>query len=369
MPIQPILVGLQGLFLLSPLHGNGLGPAEETRSAASGSQDWLELDREIAGLGALSAQGGAAVELHGRLRTSAVTADEVFGGATDDVSGFDIREARIELEGTVGDYDFVVSTSSTGGALSLTDAYVATDLTGSVGLAVGRFKQPFLYTGRLETKHLLFLDRTQNGEQTSVRDVGALVRGDFDAFHWILSAQNGVNGPFADSLYLAHARYDVLGNPFDQYEGAFGAEEGIHLGIGGSVAVDGGLENGTKVGGEIELTQGPFYVHADAVAYDEEYDDPNLPLEPDLFLGTPLSDTNPYSVTLAYLLGNEEVELALRYESFDDDEDTSRFMVGVNWYTQGLGHEAKWQLGYTEVSSDLDALEGDRIELGLALAW
>ncbi len=354
---------LLGVLLLVP------NTASTAPSGEDGNADWLELDREIASLHTLPDDGGEnGVAIHGRLRTSYVSGDEFFGGGVDDVSGVTLREARIELEGGVGDYGFLVSTSSTGGSFSLTDAYVTKDLSSTIYGTFGRFKQPFLYTGRVLTKYLLFFDRTITGAQSSGRDLGAMLTGDFQAFHWILALQNGEDGALSDSLYLAHGRFDVLGHPFDMYEGSYDAMAGLNLGVGVSWAADDGLDNGMKTGVEAELSTGPFYVLVDAIAYDEEYDDPVAPADPDLVLGTSLADTNPYSVTVAYLLGDQQYELAMRFESFDDTSDTNRLSFGLNWYTE-LGHLAKWQLDYSELSSDSSALEGNRVELGLALAW
>jgi hypothetical protein len=337
---------------------------------------WLDLDREIAGMDETLDGSTSLLELHGRLRLTYANGDENYTGNSGNLSGVELRDARLELEGNVLESDLVVSADAADGSLELRDAYFTHMLSDSIRATVGRFKQPFLYSGRLSTKNLMLFDRTITGEQNHDWDQGLMVDGGFGAFHWLASLQNGVTGSLSDSLWVLHLRMDVLGHPFDEYEGAWGSSEGMNLGIGVSFGDDGGIDNGTKTAVEGELSQGPFYLHAEATAYDEDYDvatqlDPDEiltgfdPMGP-VFRGK--ADTTPSSATFGFLMGESQWELAVRYDNFDDTFDTGKITFGLTRFSD-RGHDGKWQLNYTEFDSDNIAYKGNRLEIGYALGW
>jgi hypothetical protein len=76
-----------------------------------------------------------------------------------------------------------------------------------------------------------------------------------------------------------------------------------------------------------------------------------------------LGDITPWSVTASMIFGDDEFEGALRYESLDDDDDTSLMTAGVNWYL--TGRNAYWSLNYQAFDSDDSDIDGDIIAVGL----
>jgi hypothetical protein len=337
---------------------------------------WLDLDREIAGMTDSLGGGASTFDLHGRARITYANGDEIYTGTSEKLSGVVLRDARLELEASVLESDLVISVDGADGSADLRDAYFSHRLSDSTRATVGRYKQPFLYSGRLSTKNLMLFDRTITGEQNHAWDAGLMVDGGFGSFHWLASLQNGVTGSLSDRLWVLHLRMDVLGTPFDEYEGAWGGAEGMNLGIGVAYGDDGGIDNGTKTAVEAELSQGPFYLHAEAIAYDEDYDVATQ-LDEDVILDSfdPLSpvfrgkaDTTPSSLTFGYLMGEAEWELVVRYDSFDDIFDTGKVTFGLTRFSD-RGHDGKWQFTYTEFDSDNVAFKGNRLEIGYALGW
>ena len=70
---------------------------------------------------------------------------------------------------------------------------------------------------------------------------------------------------------------------------------------------------------------------------------------------------------LAYLFGSN-YEVAFRYDDWDDDDETTRYNVGLNRYIDG--HDIKWQLNYSTGKSDKNKEnENDVIALGIAVGF
>lgn len=357
-----------------------LTPAPAVPPAPGGEDersDWLDLDREITSLASVLAQddGALAPSWGGYLRIAyGLSDDEFFSGAPGaDVSGFDLRSVRLVGRGEVGDYRYVVSFDGEDGTFSIRDAYASWSCSESIELSMGRFKRPLLYAGNVSSSRLLFLDRTNNGAQNDTRDVGVRVDGDFGQFGWLVAVQNGEDGGQQDDMQITgRIEYDAIGDAFDRWEGAYMAPEGMNLGFAVAVADDMAVTNGTRTAGEVEMTTGSFYLRADVVVHDEEYDLPSgTPggFDPDEVVGTNKADTNPYGVLLSYLFGESEYELLAGYDSLDDPANTGRVRVGLNWYQDGLGHKRKWTFSYSDFSSDDDLLEGDIWEVGLTLGF
>ena len=76
--------------------------------------------------------------------------------------------------------------------------------------------------------------------------------------------------------------------------------------------------------------------------------------------------TSPYDVTVAYAL-NDDYELALRYEDFDDADGTDIIRTGVTRYLDG--HGLKWQVDWASTDSRSVFGGSDAITVGLTLAW
>jgi hypothetical protein len=74
----------------------------------------------------------------------------------------------------------------------------------------------------------------------------------------------------------------------------------------------------------------------------------------------------PFNVAGSFVIMPDQLEAAIRYEDFDDVDNTNWITVGANWYLQG--HAAKWQFNYITSSSDDAALETDHFQIGLTVS-
>ena len=69
----------------------------------NGAEDWSSLDREIESLATSLAPQGGGFSVDGYLRSRYANSSDVAIGSGD-LSGFNIDNARVELNGSVGDY-------------------------------------------------------------------------------------------------------------------------------------------------------------------------------------------------------------------------------------------------------------------------
>jgi hypothetical protein len=185
-----------------------------------------------------------------------------------------------------------------------------------------------------------------------------------ERFQWWAAVRNGADGVASERNYYARLVFNAVGTgAFGKNEGAYGYEGKTNLSFGAAVSEDEGISDGTRIFGEAGATWSAWSFYGDVVRYDDDYD-LSSGLDPDAS-PIPLADTTPYTLTLSHLFFGDRLELAGRYEDFDDDDDTHRASLGLNYYM--VGHDAKWQLSVTEQDSDVDGLEGTLLELGLSL--
>lgn len=339
--------------------------------AALADEAWLDLDREINALAtSFAREGEAGLSWSAYIITTYVnTSDAVFSGGPEDLSGIVLRRARIDARGGVGDLGFKISTGLENGEAELLDAYVSHQLCGNSRILVGRFRQPLFSTGLRSTKFNLFYEREFNGAENNARDLGVQLRGDLMRFHWWVALQNGFDSQADSALMTGRLEYDLVGNPFNPYEGAWMAPEGMNAGLAIAGAEDGGIENGSVGAAEVELSRGPLYFGVTVASYDEFYDQTAGfadGRDPDALLGQNLADRNPFSFTISYLF-SERYEWAVRYESLEDDQNTGRFSAALHRYDPEFGPLSQWALNWVNLSSDDPTLEGSRFELGVTL--
>ena len=80
-----------------------------------------------------------------------------------------------------------------------------------------------------------------------------------------------------------------------------------------------------------------------------------------------LGNTTPFAVAGTYMLTPDTWEVGVRYQDFDDEENTDLIEVAVNHYMEG--HDLKWTLQYSTSNSDEGDLEIDLITLGLTAGF
>ena len=332
--------------------------------------DWLELDREITNLHrSILAQDDNNLRFGLDLIVSGATSDDPFYQiAGDDLAGFQLRRARLTARGNVGNASYKISGELSSGTLTLRDAYASWKLSDASTTRFGRYKTPLLWGGFSSAFYELFHDKTITSGQNDDRQIGVYWNHSIGQWSWILNAQNGVDGQSDDLFFVGRIQYDVLGDTaFGKYHGAYGYDDHVQLSVAVSAADDQGIDDGTLTAAEVGLVTNGFSLRADAVQYDEDYDDPLALLDPDEILGTSKADTSPFTVTGTYLFGNSRWELIGRLEEFDDDMDTSRASGGLIYYSEA-GPEGRWAFLVQDMSSDDPLMEGTRIELSFSLA-
>ncbi|MFN0244493.1 MAG: porin [Planctomycetota bacterium] len=363
-------------------------------------KEWSSLDKELESLtSSLSAQNtGPKVGgwIHSSWRHSSdvevETDPTTTPPTTEDQSGFQLDTVRLEITGDAGsDYGYKLSFDfaegieagvdangddvTLGGIASLKDAYATWKIGDIVNGKMGRFKQPFLRSALVSDNRLLFLQRTGIGELVR-RDLGLAFSGDYDTVHWWIAAQNGGDGQADEYLFTGRVTADLMGSSVGKVEGAYGAGDETALFVGAQVADEGTLDDGMFWGIEAALTAGPIAISAEMVDFDkgsvvggnDEFGvhDPILSnIDSDLATSD-VADTTPWNATASYMF-TEMYEAAVRYEDSDNDEDTNAFHVAVNRYVQG--HDIKWTLQWTNISSDatLANPEGDITQIGVGL--
>jgi len=342
-----------------------IGLAASALFAASASANtgdsWLQLDKEIASLNSsVSSDGGMGV--------SGYIADW-YTSNTDTPSnkgGWKFKSLRLTFKGNVEDMAVKVSYSLKSGTAALKDAYVKWEITDGLDLAVGRFKRPFAWNFVTSSSRLLFYDNSMNGNNED-RDTGFMLSGKLgdDMLDWRAAMTNGDDGTSDKQRYTARVTANVAGEgAFRKHEGAVGSRDELDASIGVSYSSDKSLTTGfDKVGVDGAMTVAGFFASFDVI--DWSADAVGTVFDKDT--GIDVDNTTPWSLTGSYLL-RDDMELAVRYEDFDDAANTNRTTVGFNFY-QILPHRAKWMINYSDLTSDTLALEEQIIRVGLVLSF
>jgi len=339
---------------------------------AQNQGDWQGLDQEIQNL-ASSLQGESGVNISGftiiRWDNSSDVTPYGLPVGPEDLSGFDIQNARIAITGEVGDYGFKIQPDFASSTI-LKDAKVWWNFGDNFKLTVGQYKVPFARRWLTGQQKLAFLDRSlylvDYGETTpplmtvaprdyAVRDQGVMVGGTMEMFDWDISISNGTDG--TEKKYMIAGRVDVnvLGGGAPDYEGGYGLGDESALTIGGGYVNDAGLPDGKSSWTLDALwAMNPFTVGASVVGQGKGYSVSNE------------SETS-WDVYGTYMFTPNEWEFALKYENVDDVAQTKAFTVGVNWYL--YGPDSKWQLNYKNLSRDSGFADGGVIEAGLVLSF
>jgi hypothetical protein len=332
--------------------------------AGPGSEDWSTLDKDIENLASSITVQDSGLALEGFIRSIYSNSSDITVNGND-LGGFTMANARLELNGSVADYGMKIQldagTAITGSnTATLLDAYGTFAITDQISGQMGQFRPPFLWSSQLDEDEFILLSRPINGGIWSARDNGLMFTGTFSQLGVSVAAQNGNDGAGDELAFTGRVDFDVLGAGIGMVEGAYGADEGSNMTVGVAIYDDGNLSDGTALGFDAGFVSGAFSVYGEVADYDADFTF-TIP-------GTPIAvgDTTPYSVTAGFMVSPEEWEVAARYEDADDTNDTTRITVGVNYYVQG--HAAKWSLNYDTIDSDLSLIEADIISVGLTVS-
>ena len=326
-------------------------------SAFATDNGWVSLDQEINNLNAsLSAQNATGPKLGGYVRVrydnsgDIVVADPL-GSGDHDLSGFSMQNVRVEISGDAGsDYSYKVSFDLSSGTADLKDAYAKFKIGDSVTGMFGRFKANFLRSSTVADNKTVLLDRTilGSGPEWNSRDEGVQLGFNYDTINVTVSGQNGTDLNGKEYELCAKASINLMGGGVGKVEGAYGAGDATALTLGISYLDDANLPSGTAIGFEAELTSGPFSIAGETVSMDTD-NHIDLDIDRDATADIVITDGQPWDVTGSYLF-SDMWEGVVRYEDFDDVDNSNLTTFGVNYFVSG--HDIKWTAQYQTLSTD-----------------
>jgi hypothetical protein len=250
------------------------------------------------------------------------------------LAGMSLANARLSIDARAQDLRIYLSLESAAqeeglgwlaksgeaGELEVLDAFGALDVTDAVTVQVGQFRPPTLFTTLLEENELLFIDRTYNSLFWQQRQAGAQVHLDGGRLEGWLALQDGQDNDGREVAFTGRGSLRLFGEgEAPRREGAYDADLGSTLYLGGSWYHDGSIDEASAWSAEA------YFTH-EWLALSGELIDP----EPGL-LGGHLF----WSATGAIELVPETWELAARYEDFRSRSDTFAYRVGINRYLHG----------------------------------
>ncbi len=341
-----------------------------TTPALATETSWSATDRDLAGLSTSLTQGATGVSVSGFLRSSYASSSDIQVG-TDDLGGFSIDDAQIWVNGSIGDFSVVVQSEASSssntigdvggtGALSLLDAYASWKATEQLKVQLGQFRPAFLGSSLRNENNLLFINRSALGAEFAFRDQGLQLSGAFGMLNFAVYAQNGSDGAAKEMSYGFRVEATPMGTASNN-EGVLGAADNASLTVGlGYLTNDGAVSDDISLGIDANFTMGVFGVSAEIVDLDK-----GATLSLPGGVGV-VSDATPFNAAASFAVMPDQLELAVRYEDFDDSDNTTAITIGANWYLQG--HAAKWQANYVTVAADTSANEFDLIQVGLTVS-
>jgi hypothetical protein len=361
--------------------------------ADPGDNEWLELDGEINSLASAlqpSSQDGMGWAILLRFTYTYSSSDIATNGnnapfgSDADISGFEFQDVDLAFWGSVAEYGYRVSADIDGNgskvddqgdvsseSFALEDAYGYWDCGGYVTATAGQFKANTFRSASIDPENQLFIDRTALGGAHDFWDLGVQTHGDYEAFSYWASAQNGANGDQSDHYYSVRVEWAYNAGA-GTGTGAMGGNDELNFTVGAAYAQhDAGLVGGNEddlVGIDVA---GNFSSFGFAGEYAHLGDDAFRGTGNDVGEGTgfPLvlvPDSNPWAIMASFLI-NPEWEVAARYEDLDNDDslgdDNDILSVAVVWYRSG--NNAKWTAQWSDYGADGD--DGSIFQIGLTL--
>jgi hypothetical protein len=381
--------------------------------AGSGTEDWTKLDLDIESLATSLAPQSSGASVNGFVKTSYAGSSDVSiadptsaTGGTNDLGGFSLDVIRLNFMGSVGNFGLFISldgatqtanvtpndaagnpqtpgeslggvplmlpshlsgSTGTAGGVSVLDAYATFKITNEISGQAGEFRPPFLGEALHSEDQLLFMDRSALGDFWAFRDQGAMISANFGQIGAWLAIMNGVDGAGDKLAWSGRIQFTAMGTP-PTVEGAYGASGQSNLVIGAGYYNDDTLNDGTAWCFDAVFNVGAFSASGEVVGNDK---DVGFVLPADDTIGggaggtvsSNTFDATPWNVAVGFMFVPNQWEAAVRYEDFDDDQNTNAITAGINWYQ--AGHAAKVQFNYSTVASDDSNNEIDMWQLGL----
>lgn len=327
-------------------------PAKE----APASDAWSGFDAELERFVQDTDQGAPKrVEIHGLFKAlwSHLPNSDVTG---EDRAGVSLDRVQLGMSGELTDRaGYVLTLEGAGGGEVVLDAYGTWKACQFANVTFGQFRSPTVWESQLDDGELLFILRTDTGELFYTRDRGAMVSGSLEQLHWAAAVQNGLDSLEDRSSYSARVGLDVLGGGVGLRQGAYDTGRHTRLSVGAGYYDEqsqGDGKDGDVLVADAQFQWGRFAADAMFGKY-QEFSNP-------FFVDR--SDSKPFNVSASYMLVEELVETAVRYQDTDNVRQEKDFTFGINYYL--AGHGLKLQLNASYIFSDLDSLD-DTVRIGL----
>ncbi|MBI3269818.1 MAG: hypothetical protein HYZ53_12405 [Planctomycetes bacterium] len=159
----------------APVAGAATGAGKIGTPPAEAKKDGVAIHASFKeGLKVKAEDGNFEAHIGGRL----LTQSRFFIDHTRDNDSFFVREARLEMEGTVyKDYEFKVQADFGKGAAQLQDGFVGWKKLPWLGLRVGQLKEPFSLQQLTSARFIDFVERSPMDLLTPGRDLGVQLAG------------------------------------------------------------------------------------------------------------------------------------------------------------------------------------------------
>lgn len=351
------------------------------------SQDgWTDLDREIAEIAELTALAdldqprvvprvGAYVS-SAALRAEGDLPDALDGG----FSTVDLFGAELWVEHETAAYQWRVSAdfADLPGTELLQDAWVGTTLVDVLDVRLGRQKPPLAISSMLDPEATVFFERSLIGQGFDFWDEGLTLTHQYPGVTTFLGLTNGVTGENENHLMFTRFQFDhglafqnrVWGKPWiTPSESAIRSSTAVVWGV--TAAIDDGEQDGEMFVldgiSRFGWLRAGFEVVRYAEAVDEGYRTARRAALGNFGFALE-ADTTPASLWLSADLTSGEssgTRLGLRAQDPDYDD------IDVQIYTLELAVRVRegveWIFGGDYADSDLDALDGGVLRVGLKL--
>ncbi len=341
-----------------------IGAAALTLSgfAVASETDYSSFDRDIEAL-VQGQMGNTGPHISGYMQVAyGNSGDDLFNnGPGMDLGGFTIPRARIAFKGENANYGYKLQVDFASGQI-LKDAYVDIPIS-NVSARAGMFKAGISRNGLNSSSKLFFINRSQIGDLFDNRDTGVMLSGEFDQLAWWLTVQNGADGTTDELRIAGRVAFDVMGNGVGNVEGAYGGPDELSGTVSLALYDDGSVNDGTGTLVEAHMVSSMYSFGAEIL----DADVGGIAGAPGVSPFGVGGDNTAFTVYGTYMLTPDQWELGLRFQDFDDAADTSAIEVGVNRYLDG--HNLKYSFGYTSVSSDVNANEGDLLQVQLTVGF
>jgi hypothetical protein len=274
----------------------------------------------------------------------------------EDNSGLAIDRAQVGIGGQISrDTGFRLEIEGAGGTAVVLDAYGTWESCKYATFTFGQFRSPTVWESQLGDSDLLFILRTDTGELFYTRTRGAMVSGSLERFHWAAAVQNGLDGLEQDVAVSARASLDLLGGGVGLSQGTYDGGRDARLSVGAGYFDEQTEGNGKS--GDVVVADAQFQLDRFAVdGMVGKYQD---------FAQAPFdvrSDSVPWNLAASFMVLEEKLEAAARFQDTDNVRHEKDLTLGVNYFLDG--HAIKVQVNASYIFSDLDAID-DTVRFGV----